>query len=163
MLFSCRNEILCPLSMGDPCSELQDGKINAVFYLTFVIPCDILRIIIMSTKYNVMGRMWIAKGEETFLGYGRIVLLERIKEYGSITRAAKSMGMSYRHAWELVESMNRQAGAPLVETATGGKGGGGAFITPVGEKAISIFWKTYNKFNRYMARLSLTFLEKVIQ
>lgn len=98
--------------------------------------------------------MWIAKGEETFLGYGRIVLLERIKEYGSITRAAKSMGMSYRHAWELVESMNRQAGAPLVETATGGKGGGGAFITPVGEKAITTFWEIYKEFNRYLASLS---------
>ena len=98
--------------------------------------------------------MWIARGEETFLGYGRIVLLERIKEYGSITRAAKSMGMSYRHAWELVESMNRQASALLVETATGGKGGGGAFITPMGEKAITVFWDIYNKFNRDMINQS---------
>ena len=125
----------------------------------------------MSTKpvrskaksYNVKGRMWIAKKGETFLGYGRIVLLERIKEYGSITQAAKSMNMSYRHAWELVESMNRQAGTPLVETATGGKGGGGAFLTPMGEKAIAIFWDIYDGFNRNLERLSLTFLEKVIK
>ena len=109
---------------------------------------------VVSTKYNIKGRMWIAKGEETFLGYGRIVLLERIKEYGSITRAAKSMNMSYRHAWELVESMNRQAGSPLVETATGGKGGGGAFITPMGEKAITTFWEIYRGFNRNLANLS---------
>ncbi|MGR3309991.1 MAG: winged helix-turn-helix domain-containing protein [Candidatus Brocadiales bacterium] len=107
--------------------------------------------------------MWIAKKGETFLGYGRIVLLERIKEYGSITRAAKSMDMSYRHAWELVESMNRQAGTPLVETVTGGKGGGGAFLTPMGEKAITIFWNIYDGFNRNLERLSLTFLEKVIK
>lgn len=116
---------------------------------------------VVYNKYNVKGRMWIAKGEETFLGYGRVVLLERIKEYGSITRAAKSMNMSYRHAWELVESMNRQAGAPLVETATGGKGGGGASLTPMGEKAISVFWKTYKEFNRYMAKMTLTFLVKI--
>ena len=108
----------------------------------------------VSAKYNVKGRMWIANGEETFLGYGRIVLLERIKEYGSITRAAKSMDMSYRHAWELVEAMNRQAGSPLVETATGGKGGGGAFITPMGEKAITTFGEIYKGFNHYLASLS---------
>ncbi len=113
---------------------------------------------VVSVKYNVKGRMWIAKGDETFLGYGRIVLLERIKEYGSITKAAKSMDMSYRHAWELVEAMNRQAGSPLVETTTGGKGGGGAFITPMGEKAITAFWEVYKEFNRNLARLSHTFL-----
>jgi molybdate transport system regulatory protein len=109
---------------------------------------------VVYNKYKIKGRMWIAKGEETFLGYGRIVLLERIKEYGSITRAAKSMGMSYRHAWELVESMNRQASALLVETATGGKGGGGAVLTPMGEKAITVFWNIYNRFNRDMENQS---------
>ncbi len=118
---------------------------------------------VVSTKYNIKGRMWIAKGEETFLGYGRIVLLERIKKFGSITKAAKSMKMSYRHAWELVESMNCQADTPLVETATGGKGGGGASLTPLGEKAITIFWEIYKEFNRNLAGLSLTFLEKVIK
>ena len=66
------------------------------------------------------GRVWIDGSEGTFLGYGRIVLLERIRQYGSITQAAKSMEMSYRHAWELVDSMNRQARKPLVETASGG-------------------------------------------
>lgn len=105
------------------------------------------------TYITSRGECGLPRGEETFLGYGRVVLLERIREYGSITRAAKSMDMSYRHAWELVESMNRQAGALLVETATGGKGGGGAFLTPMGEKAVITFWKVYNEFNRYIVSL----------
>lgn len=75
-------------------------------------------------EYELMGRIWIEGKDGTFLGYGRVILLERIKEYGSISEAAKSMNMSYRHAWELVDSINRQARKPLIETATGGKGGG---------------------------------------
>jgi molybdate transport system regulatory protein len=99
---------------------------------------------------GLRGRIWIDGKEGTFLGYGRIILLERIREYGSITNAAKSMEMSYRHAWELVDSMNRQAGKPLVEASTGGKGGGGARLTEDGEKAISLFWKFYEDFQAFL-------------
>src|SRR5512138_3458478 len=81
------------------------------------------------------GRVWIDGPEGTFIGYGRVVLLERIREHGSITKAAKSMEMAYRHAWDLVDSMNRQARTPFVELATGGKGGGGARVTAAGERA----------------------------
>lgn len=100
--------------------------------------------------YEVRGRIWIDGKDGTFLGYGRVVLLERIREYGSITMAAKSMEMSYRAAWELVESMNRQAKTPLVETVTGGKGGGGARLTEAGEKAIETFWKLYERFKKFL-------------
>jgi len=96
------------------------------------------------------GRIWIDGEKGTFLGYGRIVLLERIREYGSITKAAKSMEMSYRHAWELVDSMNRQAQKPLIEASTGGKGGGGAHVTEDGEKAIKLFWQFYADFQDFL-------------
>lgn len=102
--------------------------------------------------FRIKGRLWIEGRDGTFLGYGRIVLLERIKEYGSISEAARSMNMSYRHAWELVESMNRQSTAPLVETATGGKGGGGAKLTETGEKAITSFWKLYERFQGFLKK-----------
>jgi len=98
------------------------------------------------------GRIWIDGNEGTYLGYGRIVLLERIREYGSITKAAQSMEMSYRHAWELIDSMNRQAKKPLVESATGGKGGGGARLTYEGEKALKLFWKFYADFQDFLGR-----------
>jgi molybdate transport system regulatory protein len=101
---------------------------------------------------GLYGRIWIDGDEGTFLGYGRIVLLERIREHGSITKAAKSMAMSYRHAWELVDSMNRQSPKPLVELATGGTGGGGASITEEGEKFIGIFWKFYADFQDFLGK-----------
>lgn len=100
--------------------------------------------------YTFRGRAWIDGPKGTFLGYGRVVLLERIREYGSITQAAKSMDMSYRHAWELVNSMNRQSSKPFVVAATGGKGGGGALITAEGEKAIKMFWKFYADFQEFL-------------
>ena len=99
---------------------------------------------------GLRGRIWIDGPEGTFLGYGRIVLLERVREFGSITQAAKSMDMSYRHAWELVDSMNRQAPGPLVEAATGGNGGGGARLTEDGEKAIKLFWKLHADFQNFL-------------
>ncbi len=89
--------------------------------------------------FALKSRFWIARGEETFLGIGRVTLLERIRICGSISEAARSMGMSYRHAWELVESMNRIAARPLVTTAVGGRGGGGAVVTSDGEEAIRFF------------------------
>ncbi|MEW6108145.1 MAG: LysR family transcriptional regulator [Nitrospirota bacterium] len=104
------------------------------------------------TSFSCRGRIWIDGKEGTFLGYGRIILLERIREYGSITKAAKSMEMSYRHAWELVDSMNRQALKPFVERVSGGKGGGGTRLTEEGEKAISLFWKFYNDFQKFLER-----------
>ncbi|MFO0752282.1 MAG: LysR family transcriptional regulator [Thermodesulfovibrionales bacterium] len=103
-----------------------------------------------SPEYRLRGRIWVEGKEGTFLGFGRIVLLERIQQYGSITEAAKTMSMSYRHAWELVDSMNRQAKAPLVETASGGKGGGGTRLTEAGVKAIESFRSFNERFDRFL-------------
>jgi molybdate transport system regulatory protein len=100
--------------------------------------------------YELKGRMWIEGASGTFLGYGRVVLLERIAEFGSISKAAKSMDMSYRHAWELVDSINRQAERPLVETSVGGKKGGGAKLTEAGREAVEGFWNIYEKFKRFL-------------
>jgi molybdate transport system regulatory protein len=98
------------------------------------------------------GRVWIDGPEGTFIGHGRAVLLERIVEHGSITKAAKSMDMAYRHAWDLVDSINRQAKEPFVEVATGGKGGGGARVTEAGEQAIRIFWRLHKDLQAFLKR-----------
>ena len=98
----------------------------------------------------VRGRIWIDGPEGTFIGWGRVTLLERIKELGSITRAAKSMEMSYRHAWDLVDSMNRQSKMPFVELVSGGKGGGGAKITEDGEEAIRLFRQFSRDFEGFL-------------
>ncbi len=90
--------------------------------------------------YYLRGRVWIEGEEGTFLGYGRVILLERIKALGSISAAARSMQMSYRHAWRLVDSMNRHSKTPVVKKTTGGKGGGGAVVTESGQQAIDLYW-----------------------
>ncbi len=94
--------------------------------------------------------MWIESRDGTFLGYGRVVLLERIGEHGSISAAARSMSMSYRHAWKLVDSINRQATEPLVEMSTGGSGGGGTKLTKAGKQAIDRFWAAHQAFNEFL-------------
>lgn len=99
--------------------------------------------------YTVKGRIWIEGNNGTFIGNGRIALLERIKKYGSITKAAKSMKMSYRHAWELIDSMNKQAKKPLIVTAAGGIGGGGTLVTSEGEKVIKEFCKLHERFTKF--------------
>ncbi len=96
--------------------------------------------------------MWIEGPDGTFLGYGRVVLLERIREHGSISAAARSMEMSYRHAWQLVDSMNRQSRRAVVEKSTGGRGGGGAILTEAGEKAVTAFWSAYGDFRDFLAQ-----------
>jgi len=102
-----------------------------------------------ASPYRLHGRVWIEGPEGTFLGYGRVTLLERIAEHGSISAAARSMNMSYRHAWDLVDSMNRQAPSPLVTSKTGGKGGGGARLTPTGEAAIALFKSAWDDFKAF--------------
>ena len=70
------------------------------------------------------------------LGPGKVALLELITEHGSISQAAKAMGMSYRTAWELVRSMNEHFVEPLVVNSKGGAKGGGAELTPLGKTVL---------------------------
>ena len=71
------------------------------------------------------------------VGHGKIRLIESIAEEGSISGAARKMGMSYRRAWLLIEELNTIFREPVVETAKGGKGGGGgAVLTPLGQQVM---------------------------
>ena len=99
--------------------------------------------------YKIKGSVWIEGNDGAFIGIGRVLLLEKIKEFGSITLAAKSMKMSYRSAWELINSMNKQSDSPLVETTSGGIGGGGTRITKEGEKAIKLFRDLQGRFHKF--------------
>ena len=74
--------------------------------------------------------------EDRYLGHGRIELLELIGEHGSIAKAAKAMGMSYKRAWYLADSINSTFATPVVERQHGGKGGGSAHLTAFGEALV---------------------------
>ena len=78
-------------------------------------------------------------GDEIAMGPGKADLLEAIRASGSISKAAKDLGMSYKRAWNLADTMNRCFREPLIDTATGGGGGGGAQLTKFGEKVLAHF------------------------
>jgi molybdate transport system regulatory protein len=78
-------------------------------------------------------------GKETVLGPGRVELLEHIARTGSLTAAAKRMGMSYMRAWSLVKSLNGWFRTALVEAVRGGTSGGGARLTKAGRKVIDLY------------------------
>lgn len=75
----------------------------------------------------------------TQLGPGKAMLLEKIAETGSIAAAGRSMGMSYKRAWYLVDTLNGYFHAPLVVSSKGGKAGGGAALTPLGAQVLALY------------------------
>ncbi len=93
-------------------------------------------------KMKVKSKVWIEAGGEVVAGDGKIDLLERIAETGSIQKAAQGIGMSYRHAWGFLQKMEKRGGIKLVKTQVGGREGGGAKLTPPGRD----FLKRYSAF-----------------
>lgn len=102
---------------------------------------------------HVRARLWIT-GKEGYLGVGKVQLLEAIAEKGSISQAAKALGMSYKRAWQLVEEVNRLGDSPMVLTETGGAHGGGARLTPRGEHAIKVYRQLEAEFSAFLRHLS---------
>lgn len=88
---------------------------------------------------ELVPRWRIMSGGEIALGPGKADLLQAIEEAGSLSVAAKSLGMSYMRAWGLVKTMNRAFKTPLVESTRGGIGRGGARLTWRGEAVLAIY------------------------
>ncbi len=84
-------------------------------------------------------RIKLRLGPDTAIGPGKADLLEAIAETGSIAAAGRHMGMSYRRAWLLVDTMNQCFKSPVVETSKGGAGHGKATLTPTGAEVLSRF------------------------
>jgi molybdate transport system regulatory protein len=103
---------------------------------------------------QVEGRLWITRGKQNLAGRGRIELLKHIDACGSISQAAKIMGMGYKSAWDAVDAMNNCAGKALVERAVGGRGGGGTALTAEGRKLVAAFQLFESEHQRFLERLS---------
>jgi len=88
---------------------------------------------------TIGARLRIVLAPEVALGPGKADLLEGIAAKGSIAAAGRAMGMSYKRAWMLVETLNGYFGTPLVRTTKGGKSHGGAELTPTGEKVLALY------------------------
>jgi molybdate transport system regulatory protein len=99
---------------------------------------------------QIKGRLWIEREGEIFLSWGRVVLLEQIRETGSIAAAARALEMAYSHAWTLVANMNRLSGEELVARTFGGRNGGKAWLTPAGEAAVAEFWDLAGRFREWL-------------
>jgi molybdate transport system regulatory protein len=85
---------------------------------------------------TIQFRLRVLLGEDIAIGPGKVDLLEAIDATGSITAAAKALGMSYRRAWLLVETMNRCFVTPVASTEAGGASGGGTRLTPTGAEVV---------------------------
>lgn len=101
-------------------------------------------------RIKVDNRIWIEKDGKTFIGNGRISLMEAIDQHGSISQAAKSIGMSYKKAWDLIDSVNNLSDETLVVKTTGGSGGGGAYLTNEGKKIVKDFRNLQDKSRRFL-------------
>ena len=99
------------------------------------------------------GSLWFQKSDQKFIGSDRILLLEKIDELGSITKAAKALGISYRSAWDTVNLINNLAEAPIVEPLAGGKGGGGTRLTLEGKRIVSNYLIVQEEHRKYLANL----------
>lgn len=87
-------------------------------------------------KSRVQFRFRIYRDEDIAIGPGKVALLEAVAETGSISAAARQQGMSYKRAWGLIDQVNRSLNKPAVVTASGGSGGGGTVLTPVGQELV---------------------------
>lgn len=88
---------------------------------------------------EVRFRLRIRQGDLLAVGPGKVALLEAVRDHGSISAAARHLGMSYRRAWLLIDELNRSLAAPATHSGHGGPSGGGSGLTPVGEQIISLY------------------------
>jgi molybdate transport system regulatory protein len=88
---------------------------------------------------KLRGKIWVEIGGSAALTDAGADLLEQIAACGSLSEAARRLRFSYRRAWMLMDAMNRRWPSPLVTTATGGRRGGGATITEIGNHVLGAY------------------------
>lgn len=98
-------------------------------------------------------KLFFNEEQRGFLGKGRLELLKAIEEYGSISKAAKVLGMSYKKAWDNLDAMKSAAKEPLITTKIGGTGGGGSRLTPYAKELIQRFEVTEKIFQKLAKKL----------
>jgi len=110
------------------------------------------KILSKNKSFVVNGSLWIECNGERFFGPGPVELLERIEKTGSINQAARQMQMSYKKAWEIINTLNNYAGHPFVVTQTGGISGGGSTITDEAKTMIGRYRQLREKFEAFLEK-----------
>ena len=93
---------------------------------------------------DVKFKVWLENKGEVVLSNGKFGILKKIDQLGSIQKAAEQFGMSYRHAWGMLQKIEKRSGLKLLETQIGGREGGGAKLTPEG-KAFLAHYEAFSK------------------
>ncbi|TBH76346.1 LysR family transcriptional regulator [Aquirufa nivalisilvae] len=102
----------------------------------------------------------VFNGDEKLFGPGKLELLEYIQETGSISQAAKNMGLSYKKAWDMVNSLNQLCKSPIVQAQTGGVKGGKTVLTPHGLELMEAFRILQKNFQQFLEEQLPLFLGK---
>jgi molybdate transport system regulatory protein len=103
--------------------------------------------------FELKGMLSLHAGDRSLGGTNRIELLEKIGETGSITSAARAVGMSYKGAWDAIDAMNNLSDQPLVVRVVGGKRGGGSGLTDSAQRLIAVFRTLEREHQRFMQQL----------
>jgi molybdate transport system regulatory protein len=107
----------------------------------------------LSQQHNIDFRFWVTSGDEAFLGKGRVILLLKIHELGSLRKAASALKMSYRKAYYAIDHVNKVCDKPVVILKRGGASGGSSEITPFGQELITRFQKIQEEIDGFMKNL----------
>jgi molybdate transport system regulatory protein len=90
----------------------------------------------ISPRLDIRSKIWLEIDGEMFFSRGRMELFRAVERVGSINRAARDLGISYRKAWGHIKAMEERIGVPLVITQVGGREGGGSCLTPEAERLL---------------------------
>ncbi len=104
-------------------------------------------------KYQIKFKLWVEKDGDIIIGLGRDKLLREIEKTGSISKAAKNVGMSYKKAWSFLKTMESRLGVKLVKTQRGGKKGGGTQLTEEAKQLLSDFERISTAFENLKKQL----------
>ena len=99
-------------------------------------------------RLRVKSKVWLEANGRMIFSDGRLELLEAVDELGSLSRAARRLGMSYRAAWGLLKVTERALGAPLLDVTIGGRAGGGARLTVPARELVRRFRRVKRQVNR---------------
>ena len=106
--------------------------------------------LLKGAAFKVNGSLWIEGDGQRFFGPGPVELLELIETTGSISKAAKGMGMSYKKAWEIVNRINGMGAGPFVVTSIGGEDGGGSAISADAKEMIAWYRELRERFRKFL-------------
>lgn len=100
--------------------------------------------------FEIKAKLWLETDSKCIIGKGRANLLHKIKELGSLSEAAKSMGMAYSHAWSEIKEIEEALDCPVIITSRGGKDGGSTSLTEFGEDILKQFDDEMKKLDNYI-------------